>query len=124
MKKKILVIDDSEIDLKIIETVLKAAGYAEIILASSGEEGIAGTQSSPPDLAVIDTNLPGLDGFETCKKLKSIQTGVIYIIMITGNIETVNAWKARKSGADDGIFCFAANPLTCKARVMKKNSKK
>ncbi len=102
MGKKILIIDDSEQDRKIMARFLKKAGYEDLILAETGEEGVEKAKAESPDLVVSDTVLPGIDGFEVCRKIREAQGDQTpKIIIVTGAIDAVNAVKARTLGAND-----------------------
>lgn len=108
MAKKILIIDDTDSDRKILTRFLTKAGYNNIIEAVNGEEGVEKAASEKPDLVITDTNMPGIDGFETCKQIRDAggETGP-KIIVTTGNINAVDAVKARKMGADE--YCVKAS---------------
>lgn len=99
---KILIIDDNEQDRKIVKRFLNKSGFQDIIMAKTGEEGVQMAQSEKPALAIIDTKLPGIDGFEVCRQIRE-RCGSEYpkIIVVTGTIDAVDALKAKKSGADD-----------------------
>jgi len=100
--KKILIIDDSEQDRKIMKRFLNKAGYEQIIMAETGEEGVKKAEFEKADLVIIDTLLPGIDGFEVCRQIRQIEGSTIpRIIMITGTVDAVDAVKARRAGADD-----------------------
>jgi DNA-binding response OmpR family regulator len=102
MAKKILIIDDTDADRKITQRYLIKEGYNDIVMAGTGEDGVAKAASESPDLVITDTNMPGIDGFETCRRIREAG-GKDHpkIIVITGAIDAVDAIKARKSGADD-----------------------
>ena len=101
MKKdgKILIIDDNEQDRKIIKRYVGKAGYENIVMAETGNEGVEKAESEKPDLIILDTVLPDTVGFEVCKKIREF--GDMKIIMMTGTIDAVDAVKARGAGADD-----------------------
>jgi DNA-binding response OmpR family regulator len=102
MSKKILIIDDTDVDRKIVMRFLKKEGYENILIAENGEEGIQLTASEQPDLVITDTNMPGIDGFETCRRIREANgREKPKIIVMTGAIDAVDAVKARKAGADD-----------------------
>lgn len=104
MKQKILVIDDNEQDLKIIQRFLNKAGYNEIVTAESGEEGIEKVKLEKPNIVILDTVLPGLNGFETCRKIReSMGKNAPKIIIVTGSIDAVDAGKAREAEADEYV---------------------
>jgi DNA-binding response OmpR family regulator len=100
-KKKALVIDDSPLAVEMVASMLRDKGY-NVVSAMNGEEGIIKAQTEKPDLVVLDTQMPGIDGFETCKRIKNIKTSAPpKIIMTTGSVDAVDSQKARKSGADE-----------------------
>lgn len=102
MGKKILIIDDTETDRKILARHLGKAGYGEVVFAATGEDGVKMAQAEQPDLVITDTNMPGIDGFETCRQIReAAEKEHPKIIVTTGAIDAVDAIKARKCGADD-----------------------
>lgn len=102
MGKKVLIIDDNEQDRKIMQRYLKRSGYEDVLMAGSGEEGVGKAESEKPDLIVIDTLLPGINGFETCKQIRErLSPDAAKIIVMTGSVDAVDAVKAKRSGADD-----------------------
>ncbi len=70
MSKRILVVDDSELDRQIILRFLMKAGYEEIVVAETGEEGLAKARSEKPDLIILDVMLPKFNGYKICRMLK------------------------------------------------------
>jgi len=108
MTQKILIIDDNLDDLMIAETYLKTLGFSGIITAKNGTLGVEKVKSEKPDLVITDTNMPGIDGFETCRQIRELcGSENPKIIIITGNIDAVDAVKAREVGADD--YCAKAS---------------
>ena len=102
MGKKILIIDDTATDYKIVQRYLNKAGYEDIVIAETGEDGVKKAESEKPDLVITDTNMPGIDGFETCRQIREAgDKENPKIIVTTGAIDAVDAIKARKCGADD-----------------------
>jgi len=101
MSKKILIVEDNLQDQKMIEDILIEAGYEEIQFAFSGEEGVEKTFSEKPDVVVLDTLLPGIDGFETCKRIKEGHGTVIpKVIILTGFHQSVDVLRTKKVNAD------------------------
>ena len=100
MGMKILVIDDSAYMLETLGTVLTDNGY-EVVKANSGEEGVIAAKSEEPDIVIVDTVMPGIDGFETCRQIKQISGSIAKVIVMTGAIDAVDAGKAREAGADE-----------------------
>jgi CheY-like chemotaxis protein len=99
---RLLIIDDDATDQKLIQESIKKVGLeAEIIVAFSGEEGLKKVNDLRPNvIIVLDTVLPGMSGFETCRKIKEIDND-FKIIICTGIVDAVDAAKARAFGADD-----------------------
>jgi len=101
MGVKILIIEDNPQDQKIFQRYLIRAGYAQVLLAANGEEGLALAVKERPQIVVTDTNLPGMDGFEICRRVKAIDGLNARVIVMTGQVDAVDAGKAREHGADD-----------------------
>ncbi|WP_051327377.1 response regulator [Desulfatibacillum aliphaticivorans] len=81
--KTILVIDDEKPTLTMFRLLLKAMDY-EVLLAESGEEGIALFEQNKPDVVITVIKMPGMDGFEVIKTIREMDAGVPFII-ITGH---------------------------------------
>jgi len=79
--KKILVIDDDPIFCRMVEQVLTEKGY-EVLKAGSGQEGLRLLFVNKPDLVLLDVVMPGMDGWQTCTRIRDISD--IPIIMLTG----------------------------------------
>jgi DNA-binding response OmpR family regulator len=108
MGKKILVIEDDAIALRLIEYTLRKEGY-EVLLAKNGLEGISKAQSEEPDLVILDVMLPGIDGFEVCHRLRSeSQTAQLPILMLSGKAQEIDKATGLKVGADDYVTKPAA----------------
>jgi len=98
---KILIVDDNESDRKLFKVFLQNAGFkGEILMATTGEESLEMIQPHAPDLVILDTRMPGIDGFETCRGIKASAQTPIKVIMVTGLVDAVDAGKAREAGAD------------------------
>ena len=72
--RRILVVEDNPLNLKLVRDVLQFAGY-DVIEAQSGEEGLRVAQEDPPDLVLMDLQLPGIDGTETLRRLRQGSLG-------------------------------------------------
>lgn len=101
MKTRILVIEDNEQDQKIVLRFLKNQGLDDIILASSGGEGLKKAREALPDLVLLDTVLPDMEGFAVCRQLKASLGPGLKVIMMTGQVAAVEPEKARSAGADE-----------------------
>jgi two-component system, NtrC family, sensor kinase len=99
----ILVIDDTPTNLEVLYGALSSAGY-EILVEMDGESGIEQAQNNPPDLILLDVMMPGIDGFETCRRIKSHPTiHDIPVIFMTALAETESKVKGLNVGAVDYI---------------------
>ena len=101
MLAKVLVVDDEKGVRSLLHSFLKAAGY-QTIMASNGEEAIELAKSESPNAILLDFKMPGIDGVETCRRLRAEeQTRYIPVIMVTafGTTKT----EATDAGADDFI---------------------
>ena len=101
MQKKILLVDDSRVDLEKITNILESGNY-EVIRATNGEEAMMQATTQHPDLIILDVVMPGKDGFQTCRDLKKNDiTKDIKIIMLTNKSSKTDEYWERKQGADD-----------------------
>ncbi|MCL1470212.1 hybrid sensor histidine kinase/response regulator [Argonema antarcticum] len=99
----ILVVDDTPANLEVISEALTDAGY-EVAIATDGDRALKQIQYSLPDLILLDVMMPGIDGFETCKRLKvNPQTCDIPVIFMTAFSDPENKVKGLNSGAVDYI---------------------
>lgn len=99
----ILIVDDNPTNLSVLSIALKAAGY-KIRVAMDGESAIEQAQEDAPELILLDVQMPGIDGFETCKKLKKNPlTQDIPIIFITASTDLEYKVKGLSVGAVDYI---------------------
>lgn len=101
MDGKILVVDDEKFITKSIKQHLEKEG-CEVLTAETGEEGIEIFKAEPPDIILLDLNMPGMGGIETLKALRKLSSEIIVIIITAhGDIET--AVSAIKLGAYDFV---------------------
>jgi putative two-component system response regulator len=107
---KILAIDDREDNLIVIKAMLNSfIPECEVITASSGPEGIEKASTEFPDVILLDVIMPGMDGFETCKKLRVSQdTKHIPVVMVTA---ISNSAENRKKGLEAGADAFMSKPI-------------
>ena len=99
----ILIVDDNPTNLEVVYGVLDDNGY-EILVEMDGESGIQQARTNLPDLILLDIMMPGIDGFETCRRLKSDRIlQDIPIIFMTALTDTKDKVKGFKLGAVDYI---------------------
>jgi len=104
MKQRILVIeDDPDIALS-LRLKLERDGGFEVVTAHDGAAGLRLALDRPPDLVLLDVNLPGMDGFEVCRHLrKEPATAATPVIMLTARIGEADRVAGLDLGADDYI---------------------
>jgi diguanylate cyclase (GGDEF)-like protein len=114
--KTVLVIDDSEPMRRLVRHYLRRDDFA-VEEAATGQEGLALAQQAFPDVILLDVNLPDIDGFEMCRRLKSDgRTMLIPIIFITGQTATDEKVKGLDLGAHD-YMTKPFHPVELRARV-------
>lgn len=120
----VLVVDDSEIICSIIKDILVTPSL-HIEVAHSGEESIQLAKDIHPTLILLDIIMHGIDGYETCRILKSIpETKDIPIIFITGNNDSESVLKGFEVGAADYVSKpFIAEELKARVKVHMHNIK-
>ncbi|MEG4199793.1 response regulator [Microcoleus sp. Pol12A5] len=99
----ILVVDDTPANLEVVCETLSDAGY-EVVTAINGDRALKRVQAYPPDLILLDVQMPGIDGFETCQRLKADpSTASIPIIFMTALSDADSKVKGFDLGAVDYI---------------------
>jgi len=100
---KILIVDDTPANIDVLDLFLEKEGYT-ISVAQSGETALALADRTSPDLILLDVMMPGIDGFETCRRLKANdKMESIPIIFITARNETADIVKGFAVGGVDYI---------------------
>jgi DNA-binding response OmpR family regulator len=98
---KILIVEDEVTILRGLVDNFKNAGY-EVVTLTSGEEALNVVKSEAPNLVILDVMLPGINGFEVCKRLREYNKE-IPIIMLTARVEEKNKVYGLDIGADDYV---------------------
>jgi CheY-like chemotaxis protein len=115
---KILCVEDNEDNLYMLQRRLTRAGF-EVKVAMNGAQSVQWAKTLLPDLIVMDLNLPGLDGFEATRQLKSQpETKHIPIIVLSAHDREKNREKALAAGCDE----FETKPTDFEALVRKIHS--
>jgi sigma-B regulation protein RsbU (phosphoserine phosphatase) len=100
---QILVVDDDEINIKILQIQLEAKGYV-VLTATSGIAALELVESNPPDLILLDIQMPRMDGFEVCQRIRAeVSTQFVPVVMVTALKDTADRIHAIQAGADDFI---------------------
>lgn len=114
-KPKLLVVDDQPINIQVMYRCF--AGDYQVFMATNGEQALALCASNPPDLILLDVVMPGLDGFEVCKRLKANDaTRHIPVIFVTAHTDPAQETHGLTLGAVDFI-AKPVNPDVVRARV-------
>ncbi len=99
-KKRILIVEDEPALAKLTSFRLKSAGY-EVIIAVDGRQGLKMAGKERPDLIVLDLELPVMDGYEVCRRLKDNESlKDIPVVILTASVDRITE-KAEQIGADD-----------------------
>ncbi|HZX29941.1 MAG TPA: response regulator, partial [Rhodocyclaceae bacterium] len=102
-KGSILAVDDTETSLKVLSDILREAGYS-VRSAIKGELALRSAAHLPPDLILLDIRMPDMDGFEVCRRLKSLpETRDIPVIFISALADTDEKVHGFKLGAIDYV---------------------
>ena len=100
---KILVVDDDELNIKILRIQLEAQGYG-VLSATSGSKALELMASDPPDLVLLDIQMPRMDGFEVCRRIRADDsTQFVPVVMVTALKDTADRIQSIQAGADDFI---------------------
>jgi len=98
---RILVVDDLPQNLELVEALLGPAGYC-VTKASNGVEALWKVNGESPDLILLDVMMPGLDGYEVCRRLKAdADTAFIPVLILTALSAREEMVQAMEAGADD-----------------------
>jgi signal transduction histidine kinase len=102
-KATILIVDDSREHLHVLRDILKKEGYA-VRIAPDGSLGLTSARTAPPDILLLDVAMPGIDGYEVCRQLKSDpETRSIPVIFISAMDATADKVHAFAAGGVDYI---------------------
>jgi len=107
-RKRVLIVDDEPTVVTFIESALRLEAKYDLATAADGFEAGQLVVSFEPDLIILDIMLPGMDGFEVCRRVKSdVATQYVRILAITGFATEENIRKILHAGADD----YLAKPV-------------
>jgi len=118
MNRILIIEDDRDISLLIKHSLEKEGGFSGVV-AADGEVGLREARRQPPDLVILDLNLPGLDGLDVCRQLRAQSaTRLIPIIMLTARIDESDKVSGLELGADD----YVTKPFSVKELIARVRS--
>jgi two-component system cell cycle response regulator DivK len=108
---RVLVVEDHPLNRKLVRDVLVAAGY-DVVEAATGEEGLAAAAEQPPDLVLMDLQLPGIDGTETLRRLRdgTLDRGVPVVA-----VTALAMPSDRAHAAEAGFDGYVEKPISIRA---------
>ena len=113
---RILIVEDEPKLAALEADYLKAAGYDTHVIGDGGEV-VAWVRANPPDLVLLDLMLPGRDGLEVCKELRSFSD--VPIVMVTARVEEIDRLIGLDLGADDYVCKpFSVRELVARVRAI------
>src|SRR5258706_10862320 len=107
MAQRILVVDDTPANVKLFTDLLSAKGYA-VTSATNGEDALSSIAASPPDLVVLDIMMPGISGYDVCRRIReNPATALLPVVLATSLDPNQERVKGIEAGADD----FLSKPV-------------
>ena len=111
-----LVVDDEPPLVKVLASYLEREGF-EVATAGDGERAVELAGELDPDVIVLDLMLPGIDGIEACRRIRSFSDA--YIVMLTARVEEIDRIVGLSTGADDYVTKpFSPGELMARVRAM------
>jgi DNA-binding response OmpR family regulator/GGDEF domain-containing protein len=115
---RILVVDDTPVNVKLLADLAAAKGY-RVATASSGTEALASIRESPPDLVLLDVVMPGMSGYEVCRAIRqNPATAILPVVLVTALDPHEERVKGLEAGADD----FLTKPIHAQELVARVRS--
>ncbi|HKV85491.1 MAG TPA: response regulator transcription factor [Ktedonobacterales bacterium] len=111
-RRRVLVVDDEASIREVLAQYLRLEGF-HVLLAADGVEALRLAESRPPDLIVLDLMLPGMDGYEVCRRLRA--ASAVPILMLTARSEELDKLSGFAVGADD----YVTKPFSPREVVMR-----
>lgn len=114
--QRILVIDDEAPILDLVRGYLEREGFG-VVTAASGPAGLEAVRTGNPDVVILDVMLPGLDGIEVCRQLRTFSSA--YVLMLTARGEEIDRIVGLTVGADDYLVKpFSPRELVARVRAL------
>jgi DNA-binding response OmpR family regulator len=121
MSVRILTVEDDERIRTAVSLALQEEGW-EVEETSNGEDALAAFSRRPSDVVLIDIMLPGIDGFEVCRKIRRL--GDVPIVMVTARSDSHDVVAGLEAGADDYLRKpFDPKELSARVRALLRRSK-
>jgi two-component system OmpR family response regulator len=114
---KILVVDDEEYIRDLVSSALRIAGYRSLT-ASDGSGALAATSANDPDLVILDVGLPGIDGFDVCRRLRADGDDTPVIFLTARDAEEDRVSGFTKGGDDYLTKPFSLEELVARVRAV------
>jgi DNA-binding response OmpR family regulator len=116
MTTRVLVVDDEQSLAKVVASYLQRDGH-EVACVFDGPAALRAVRQQPPDVVVLDLGLPGLDGIEVCRQLRTFSD--CYVVMLTARSDEVDKLVGLGVGADDYLTKpFSPRELVARVRAM------
>ncbi|MFG2042971.1 response regulator [Dactylosporangium sp. NPDC048998] len=116
MSTRVLVVEDEQSLAKVVASYLQRDGH-EVDCVFDGPAAVAAARRHPPDVIVLDLGLPGLDGIEVCRQVRTFSD--CYVVMLTARADEVDKLVGLGVGADDYLTKpFSPRELVARVRVM------
>ena len=99
---RVLVVDDDVVICRQMAANLSSAGY-QVVTAHDGARALAQAEETPPDLAIVDLEMPGTNGLDVIRRLKGMFGPAVHIVVMTGHDDEVSHAEAFEAGTDDFV---------------------
>jgi two-component system KDP operon response regulator KdpE len=120
IRARILVVDDDPLIVRLVRLHLERAGH-DVLSAATGQEALDVTADELPDLVILDLMLPGLDGYEVCRRIRTFSLAPV--IMLTAKGEQADKLRGFEMGADDYLTKpFAPQELLARVNAVLRRS--
>ena len=108
MAKRVLIVDDAIFMRNMIKDIFAGSGF-EIREAADGQAALAACQQAMPDIVLLDVMMPGIDGYEVCRRLKSdARAAGTFVVLMTAGHQATEEIRATAAGAD----LYVAKPFS------------
>jgi len=122
MSTKILVVDDEREIVKVVRAYLEQGGF-RVVSAFDGQEALTVFRNERPDLAILDLNLPSIDGLDVCRTIR--KESDTPVIMLTARVEEADRLIGLELGADDYVVKpFSPREIVARVRAVLRRAQK